>query len=95
MLISHLIVFFSVYYFCYVNVVSSYYYYFFFKVLYAREGRLKERLGFLRHLDRAQFNAKLPGYVSPYDIAATSDEVFLEKVAKSTPEEYENYLKLH
>ncbi|OQR79600.1 mTERF domain-containing protein 1 [Tropilaelaps mercedesae] len=64
-------------------------------VLYCREQRLKDRLGFLQHLHRAQFNPKLPGYVSPLDIAATSDERFLNSVAKSTTEEFETYLKLH
>ncbi|XP_022693248.1 transcription termination factor 3, mitochondrial-like isoform X1 [Varroa jacobsoni] len=65
------------------------------KVLFCRDFRLKQRLEFLRHLDRAQFNPKLPAFVTPIQIATTSDEIFVTKVAKSTMEEFENFIKMH
>ncbi|OQR79599.1 mTERF domain-containing protein 1 [Tropilaelaps mercedesae] len=63
------------------------------KVLIVRDYRLKERLGFLRHLNRAQFNREKPNYISALDMATTRDENFVTKVAKSTMKEYKDYLK--
>ncbi|XP_003744272.1 transcription termination factor 3, mitochondrial [Galendromus occidentalis] len=63
------------------------------RALLSRASRLKERHAFLKHVGRDQFDRTMPGYISPSVIARGTDEVFVEEVAKSTKEVFEDFIK--
>ncbi len=63
------------------------------KLLMTREHKLKNRIGFLQSIARAQFNPEKPNYVSTNDIIDGDDAHFAVTVAKSSVIEFNNYLK--
>ncbi|XP_031616844.1 transcription termination factor 3, mitochondrial [Contarinia nasturtii] len=62
-------------------------------ILTNRLFRIKERHGFLKHIKRAQYNPKLPLYISLDDLCIGTDETFAENIAKRPYEEFESYLR--
>ena len=54
---------------------------------------IKTRYAFLKHLNRVQFDPTLPGFISIKNFVDPYESNFLEKYAKTTPEEYQNFLK--
>merc|ERR1712071_485090 len=62
-------------------------------VLTCREFRLRQRHQFLRHLERDQYNPKLPNYVSPLHIISSSDSHFAFHVAKSSLLHFTDFCK--
>lgn len=63
------------------------------ELLDTRLFRLQERHGFLKSLGRAQYNPTLDLYISPKDIVVGADADFAINVAKSTPEEFDAFLR--
>lgn len=63
------------------------------KILNQRLFRTRERHGFLKSINRAQYDPKLELYVSLDSLCISSDEEFAVKVAKSSYEEFEKHLK--
>lgn len=55
--------------------------------------RIKERHGFLKKIGRAQYNPKLPLYISIDDLCKGTDDQFAVDIAKRTYEEYDHYLR--
>lgn len=62
-------------------------------ILCAKTFKIKERHGYLKSIGRAQYDPHLDLYVSLGAIAASNDEEFATNVAKTSLEEYENYLR--
>lgn len=62
-------------------------------VLTCREFRLKQRHEFLLHLNRAQYDPKMPNYVSPYDLVSKSDSSFAANIAKSSVVVFNDFCK--
>lgn len=62
-------------------------------ILEQRLFRIKERHGFLKKIGRAQYNPKLPLYISADELCKGTDEQFANKIAKRTYEEYDFYLR--
>ncbi|ODN01526.1 Transcription termination factor 3, mitochondrial [Orchesella cincta] len=62
-------------------------------LLLTRERRLKERIGFLRKLGRAQFSPEKPNYISAEMLCTGTDADFATDVAKVGVVEFNNYLK--
>lgn len=62
-------------------------------ILRSRFFIIKERHGFLRKIDRAQYNPKLPLYISLDELCKDSNEEFCLNLAKRPYEEFENYLR--
>jgi mTERF domain-containing protein len=62
-------------------------------LLGVRESRLKNRIGFLKKIGKAQFDPEKPNYVSFKMMYAGDDSEFATKVAKSSVLEYNNYMK--
>ncbi|CAL8143846.1 unnamed protein product [Orchesella dallaii] len=62
-------------------------------LLLTRERRLRERIGFLREVGRAQFSPKQPNYISSEMLVTGTDAEFATDVAKVGVIEYNNYLK--
>lgn len=63
------------------------------EVLSCREFRIKERHLFLEKLDKAQYNPKLPNYISVLSIISGNDAEFCSEVAKSSVQAYNTFLK--
>lgn len=62
-------------------------------LLLTRERRLRQRIGFLRKLGRAQFDPRQPRYISPERLCTGNDVEWAADVARATVAEYNNYLK--
>lgn len=62
-------------------------------ILEQRLFRIKERHGFLKKIGRAQYNPKLPLYISIDDLCKGTDDQFAIHVAKRPYEEYDSYLR--
>lgn len=62
-------------------------------ILEQRLFRIKERHGFLKKIGRAQYNPKLPLYISVDELGKGTDDHFAIEVAKRTYEEYDSYLR--
>lgn len=62
-------------------------------ILLIRGHKLKERHEYLVFLNRAQYDPKKPNFISLEDIAATTDKVFCEKCAKTSVEQFNEFLK--
>lgn len=62
-------------------------------VLTCRDFRIKQRHEFLVHLKRAQYDAKLPNYISPLQLIRESDAHFAVSVAKSSVQEFNDFCK--
>lgn len=62
-------------------------------ILLVRAFVLRERLGFLKSLGRAQYVKTLPLYVPLDAISSCSNEEFAVNIAKSTYEEFDAYLR--
>ena len=62
-------------------------------VLTCRSFRTKQRHEFLCHLDRAQYDPKLPNYVNPLQLIRDSDSHFAVHVAKTSIQEFNNFCK--
>lgn len=62
-------------------------------VLTCRDFRLKQRHEFLLHLNRAQYDPKMPNYVSPYDLVSESDSSFAANIAKSSVIVFNDFCK--
>ncbi len=58
-----------------------------------RESRLRNRHLFLKSLGKAQYDPKKPNYVSIKMITHGDDAVFCQRVAKTTVETFNNFLK--
>ena len=54
---------------------------------------LKSRYAYLKYLDRVQFDPSKPNYVSLKQLVEPDDEVFCEKTAKTSLNEYKKFLK--
>jgi mTERF domain-containing protein, mitochondrial len=65
------------------------------QILYMPLVQLRSRFSFLKHLNRNQFDPTKPNFVSLRDICdkKLDDELFCKKVAKSTLEEFTNFLR--
>ncbi|OQR79598.1 mTERF domain-containing protein 1 [Tropilaelaps mercedesae] len=63
------------------------------KIFLLRDYQLEQRLGFLEHLGRAQFDPEKPNYISAKDIAVKESNKFAKKTAKSTVGEFQDYIK--
>lgn len=63
------------------------------EVLTCREFRIKERHMFLEKLGKAQYNPKLPNYISLLAIISGNDAEFSCEVAKSSVQAYNMFLK--
>lgn len=63
------------------------------EILFTRLFRLQQRHGFLKSLNRAQYNPKLDLFVSPRDMVVGNDNDFAINVAKSTPRKFDEYLR--
>ncbi|XP_038052068.1 transcription termination factor 3, mitochondrial-like [Patiria miniata] len=62
-------------------------------VFNGRVFRMQERHQFLRFHGRAQYDPTQPGYVALERLAKLPDDVFCQEIAKSSKEEYDNFLK--
>nr|CAG4643461.1 EOG090X0C5Y [Ilyocryptus agilis] len=62
-------------------------------VLTCREFRIRQRHEFLQHMNRAQYDPKLPQYVSPLDLIRYTDSHFAANIAKTTVAEFNDFLK--
>lgn len=62
-------------------------------ILTNRLHRIKERHGYLKMVKRAQYNPKLPLYISLDLLCHRSDKEFAEEVAKTTYARYDKYLR--
>lgn len=62
-------------------------------ILEQRLFRIKERHGFLKKIGRAQYNPKLPLYISIDELCKGTDEQFAEELAKRSYDEYDRYLR--
>lgn len=62
-------------------------------ILLAKTFALRERLGFLKSLGRAQYDKNLPLYVPLDAIKLYTNEEFAEIVAGSTYEKFDAYLR--
>lgn len=62
-------------------------------ILEQRIFRIKERHGFLKKIGRAQYNPKLPLYISLDELCKRTDDQFAIEVAKQTYEAYDSYLR--
>ena len=58
-----------------------------------RHQKLRNRIGFLQSIARAQFNPDKPNYISSDAIIDGDDSHFAGTVAKSSILEFNNYLK--
>ncbi len=54
---------------------------------------LKTRYAFLKHLGRLQFDVAKPNFISIKNMVDHDEKKFLSKYAKSTEEEYKNFMK--
>ncbi|XP_072042390.1 transcription termination factor 3, mitochondrial-like [Amphiura filiformis] len=63
------------------------------QVFNSRAHQIQERHKFLEHLGRAQYDPKETGYVSLKSMVTLPDEEFCQEIAKSTIEEYNDFLK--
>jgi len=63
------------------------------ELLLVRESRLKNRMGFLQYLGKAQYDSEKPNYVTFKMIYSGEDAEFATKVAKSSVLEYNMYMK--
>jgi mTERF domain-containing protein len=63
------------------------------QVLYMPFVQLRTRYSFLKRLKCNQFDPTKPNFVSLRDICSTDDEFFCKKIAKSSLEEFEKFLK--
>jgi len=63
------------------------------EVLLVRESRLKNRIGFLKHIGKAQFDPEKPNYVSFKMVYSGEDSEFATKIAKCSVLEFNNYMK--
>jgi hypothetical protein len=62
-------------------------------VLTCRSFRVKQRHGYLCYLNRAQYDPKLPNYVSPLKLISDSDSNFAVHVAKASVQEFNDFCK--
>lgn len=62
-------------------------------ILEQRLFRIKERHGFLKKIGRAQYNPKLPLYISLDELCKGTDDQFATRLAKQTYGEYDSYLR--
>lgn len=62
-------------------------------ILTKRINRIKERHGFLKKIGRAQYNPKLPLFVSLTAMCTGQDPDFCENIAKRPYEEFDEYLR--
>lgn len=62
-------------------------------VLTTRGFRLRQRHEFLRHLNRDQYDPKMPNYVSPLDLIRDTDANFATIVAKSSADLFNQFCK--
>lgn len=62
-------------------------------VLTCRGFRIKQRHEFLCHLNRAQYDPKLPRYVSPLQIISDSDTYFAVHIARSSIQDFNDFCK--
>lgn len=63
------------------------------EILTCREFRLKHRHLFLKTLGRAQYNPKLPNYVSLLTLVSGEDSDFAVEIGKSSLQAYNAFLK--
>lgn len=63
------------------------------EVLTCREFRIKQRYLFLKSLNKIQFDPKKPLYISLRDIIAGSDAEFSTRIAKSSIQAFNAFLK--
>lgn len=63
------------------------------EVITTRKSRLKNRHEFLVELKKAQYDPKKMGYIAPRSIAVGSDAEFCSKVAKTSVDTYNLFLK--
>lgn len=59
----------------------------------AKTRRIKERSGYLKKLQRDQYDPKCPGYVPPLALALGDDVEFVERYVRSSIDDYNLYLK--
>ncbi|XP_071948453.1 transcription termination factor 3, mitochondrial-like [Antedon mediterranea] len=62
-------------------------------VLRTRLLNVKERDQYLRNLGLAQYDPKMPGYISLQKLVEGSDELFCQEIAKSSVEDFNAFLK--
>lgn len=63
------------------------------QILLSRDFRLKQRHSYLKLLGRNQYNPLKSNYVSPLDIATGNDADFSLNVAKTSVQDFNNFLK--
>lgn len=63
------------------------------KVLTCRLFQLRERHGFLKFLNRAQYDPKLDMYIALDDLVLGNDEQFAQNTARSTYSEFDAFLR--
>ena len=63
------------------------------QILRSREYRIKQRHKYLKSLGRAQYDSKKPNYVSPEALVAGTDVDFCYHLAKSSIQNYNDFLK--
>ncbi|CAH1397397.1 unnamed protein product [Nezara viridula] len=61
--------------------------------LLCRQSKLKERHEFLKSIGKDIFDPTKPGYISPLSVVAGTDQYFCTKVAKTSVETYNRFLK--
>jgi len=63
------------------------------KILTARQYRLRSRHQFLLYRGAAEYDPARPGYVSLADLIDDTDEWWCAKVARTTVQEYDDFLR--
>lgn len=63
------------------------------EILTCRKFRVRERHMFLETLGKAQYNPKLPNYVSPLTLVSGTDSQFATETAKSSIQTFNTFLK--
>jgi len=62
-------------------------------ILMEREHKIRERHLFLQRLGRAQYNPRLPGYISLDALIKSDDVEFCNNIAKSSIDSFNSFLK--
>lgn len=62
-------------------------------VLLSREFRLKQRHEYLKTIGRNQYNPLQPNYVSPSALVAGDDAEFCNTIAKTSVQDFNDFLK--
>lgn len=63
------------------------------EIFYCRKRRLEQRHGYLLHLKRAQYNPTKDLFVSFKRLSEGNDEEFAVNIARTTYQDFEQYLR--